>query len=199
MYNGYHYYPYNPQGYYLHPHMQPNMPYFHPNPYEMESTSQEDNMERQVDHGNQPYVVNIENATEFNRAFRRVIWTGNYLQLVLMRIRPGEDIGLEVHPGTDQFVRIEDGNGIVQMGDRRNQLNYERRIKEDDAILIPAGKWHNIRNTGRKPLLLYTIYAPPEHRRGTVHRTKQDAMQHHNPNHGQHHGHRYDDGQGQML
>lgn len=135
----------------------------------------EDPDERQ-DFGSSPYVVNIEKAAERNRAFIRAIWTGKHLQVTLMSIRPGEDIGLEVHRNTDQFLRIEEGRALVQMGDRRDQLNFERRVSEDDAILIPAGKWHNIINTGRKPLKLYSIYAPPEHRHGTIHRTKQDAM-----------------------
>ena len=193
MYNNYHYPPY-PHGYYPvpyghHPYMQP----VHPYPQEMNPSLPltDEELDRQSDQGNHPYVVNIDRATERNRAFRRVIWTGRHLQLVLMSLAPGEDIGLQVHPSTDQFTRIEEPNGVVQMADRRNQFTFKRRVGEDDAILIPAGKWHNLRNTGRKPLKLYTIYAPPEHRRGTVHWTKQEAMQHHN------HGHR-DDGMEQM-
>ena len=142
---------------------------FHPLPNEQE------NMDRQ-DRGGSPYVVNIERATERNQAFRRAIWTGRHLQVTLMSIQPGEDIGLEIHRNTDQFLRVEEGQGIVQMGDRRDNLNFQQRISDDDAIMIPAGKWHNIRNNGRRPLKLYSIYAPPEHPKGTVHQTRADAM-----------------------
>jgi len=128
------------------------------------------------DYGNQPFVVNIEKAAEQNRTFRTALWTRKHLQVTLMSLNVGEDIGLEVHPTVDQFLRIEDGQGIVQMGDTRENLNFQRRVYEDYAIMVPAGKWHNITNTGNKPLKLYSIYAPPEHPFGTVHRTKADAM-----------------------
>jgi len=184
MYNGYYYNPYAnyyPQGYYSYAHQQPGYPYLPQNP-NPPFPEQEEVMERQGDHGGEPYVVNIEQVAERNRAFRRTIWTGRHLQVTLMRLMPGEDIGLERHPNTDQFLRIEDGQGIVQMGNRRDQLNFQRRVREDDAIFVPAGKWHNLRNTGRSPLVLYSIYAPPEHPRGTVHQTKQEAMMHHHRN-----------------
>ena len=128
------------------------------------------------DQGKQPFVINIEEAAERNRNFRTAIWTGNHLQVTLMSIGVGEDIGLEVHPDVDQFLRIEEGQGLVQMGDTENNLNYERRVSEDYAIMVPTGKWHNLTNTGNKPLKLYTIYAPPEHPFGTIHQTKADAM-----------------------
>jgi len=98
------------------------------------------------------------------------------LQVTLMSIEPGGDIGLEVHPNVDQFIRIEQGHGLVQMGERKDRLDFERRVSEDDAIMIPAGTWHNVTNTGRVPLKLYSVYAPPEHPFGTVHRTKAEAM-----------------------
>lgn len=122
-----------------------------------------------------PLVVNIEKATKQNNCFRKELWTGNHLQLTLMSIRPNEDIGLEVHPNLDQFIRIEDGQGLIRMGDQRNNLYFEEKISDDYAIIIPAGKWHNLINTGCKPLKLYSIYAPPEHPRGTIHETKADA------------------------
>ena len=128
------------------------------------------------DHGKEPYVVNIENAAEQNRAFRTALWTGDHLQVVLMSIDVGEDIGLEAHPNTDQFLRIEEGQGFVQMGNSRNNLTFQRRVREDDAIMVPAGTWHNLTNTGNEPLKLYTIYAPPEHPFGTVQQTKAEAM-----------------------
>lgn len=136
-------------------------------------------MPRQLDlrdYGPNPYIVNIEEAAEQNRNFRTALWTGQHFQVTLMSIPSGQDIGLEVHPATDQFVRIEEGQALVQMGDRRDRLTFAAPAREDDAIMIPAGKWHNIRNTGAGPLKVYVIYAPPEHPRGTVHPTKQDAL-----------------------
>jgi len=126
-------------------------------------------------HGRQPFVIDIVEAADRNRNFRTAIWTGDHLQVTLMHIRVGEDIGLEIHHNVDQFLRIEEGYGFVQMGDRQNNLTYQRRVSEDDAIMVPAGTWHNITNTGNRPLKLYTIYAPPEHPFGTVHPTKADA------------------------
>ncbi len=127
------------------------------------------------DYGPEPFTVNIEEAAEQNNAFRRALWTGKHLQVTLMSINPGESIGLEIHPNLDQFIRIEEGEGLVEMGDQRNNLNYQRRVFEDFAFIIPAGKWHNLRNTGRKALKLYSIYAPPQHPKGTVHATKAEA------------------------
>lgn len=131
------------------------------------------------DFGPSPFVINIERATKQNDNFRFALWTGEYLQLTLMSIEPCDDIGLELHEDLDQFIRIEEGRGIVRMGDRIDQLDFEARVYDDDVILIPAGKWHNLINTGRSPLKLYSIYAPPEHPRGTVHETKEDAEEHH--------------------
>ncbi|TXL64057.1 cupin domain-containing protein [Cerasibacillus terrae] len=128
------------------------------------------------DQGKQPFVINIEDAAEKNRTFRTAMWTGNHLQVVLMSIGVGESIGLEVHPNVDQFLRIEEGQGLVQMGESENNLNFEKRVSEDYAIMVPAGTWHNLTNTGNKPLKLYTIYAPPEHPFGTIQQTKADAM-----------------------
>jgi len=127
------------------------------------------------DYGPEPFVINIEGATRRNNNFRNALWTGDNLQLTVMSILPGEDIGLEVHPEIDQFIRIEEGQGVVRMGDTKDNLYYKNRVSDGDAIFIPSGKWHNITNTGYKPMKLYTIYAPPEHPRGTVHRTKADA------------------------
>ncbi|WP_339192906.1 cupin domain-containing protein [Aeribacillus sp. FSL K6-8210] len=128
------------------------------------------------DYGGQPFVVNIERAAEQNRNYRTALWTGNHLQVTLMSIEVGGDIGLEVHPNVDQFIRIEEGQGLVQMGPQRDRLTFTRRVSDDDAIMIPAGTWHNVRNTGNVPLKLYAIYAPPEHPFGTIHRTKAEAM-----------------------
>ena len=127
------------------------------------------------DSGPEPFVIDIEDAAEDNRFFRVALWTGQHLQLTIMSINVGEDIGLEMHPDVDQFIRIEEGRGLIQMGDSQNALNFQRRVTEDDAIIIPAGKWHNLINTGNRPLKLYSIYAPPEHPKGTVHKTKAEA------------------------
>ncbi|NLM27518.1 MAG: cupin domain-containing protein [Clostridiaceae bacterium] len=127
------------------------------------------------DYGPQPFVVDIEDAAKINNNFRLALWTGDHLQLTLMSIDVGEDIGLEVHPDLDQFIRIEEGQGIVKMGDSRNNLDFQRRVYDDYAFIIPAGKWHNLINTGYKPLKLYSIYAPPQHPRGTVHETRTAA------------------------
>lgn len=128
------------------------------------------------DYGKQPFVVNIEEAAERNRAFRRALWTGDYLQVTLMSIGVGEEIGLEIHSDLDQFLRIEEGQGMVLMGRSRNQLDLQQAVREDYAIIVPAGTWHNLINTGNQPLKLYSIYAPPNHPFGTVHPTKADAM-----------------------
>lgn len=130
------------------------------------------------DMGGQPFVLDIEDATEDNNNFRTTIWTGTHMQLTLMSIDVGDDIGLERHTGIDQFLRIEEGEGLVLMGDDQNNLNFRRRVDDDYAVLVPAGKWHNLVNTGSKPLKLYSIYAPPEHARGTIHRTKADEPEH---------------------
>lgn len=132
--------------------------------------------DRITDYGPQSFVVDIEEATKQNNTFRTAIWTGQHLQLTLMSINAGEDIGLEIHPELDQFLRIEEGEGIVQMGDSKDQLDFQRKVADDFAIIIPAGKYHNVINTGSKPLKLYSIYSPPQHPFGTVHQTKADAM-----------------------
>ncbi len=138
--------------------------------------SDEENRMTSKDYGPAPHVVDIDEATVENNTFRTAIWTGNHLQVTLMSINPGEDIGLEIHPNIDQFLRLEQGQGIVQMGDRKDNLTFEREVKENFAIMIPAGTWHNVTNTGDTPIKLYSIYAPPQHPRGTVHYTKADAM-----------------------
>jgi mannose-6-phosphate isomerase-like protein (cupin superfamily) len=129
-------------------------------------------MFKSLDYGAEPFTVNIQKATCQNNNFRTALWTGNYLQLTLMSIPVGGEIGLEMHEDTDQFLRIESGNAIVKMGSFKNKLNFQKNINVDDAIFVPAGTWHNIINTGCRPLKIYSIYAPPKHPRGTVHKTK---------------------------
>ena len=93
-----------------------------------------------------------------------------------MNINIGDDIGLEIHTDTDQFLKVEEGEGLVRMGNNRDTVDFQARISDDSAIMVPAGTWHNIINTGNKPLKLYSIYSPPEHPFGTVHRTKAEAQ-----------------------
>ncbi|KJZ85994.1 MULTISPECIES: cupin domain-containing protein [Clostridium] len=126
------------------------------------------------DYGPKPYVVNIDEATKENNNFRIALWTGNHLQVTLMSIKVNDDIGVEIHEDTDQFIRIEDGQGIVKMGKSKDNLDFEKKFEDDFAIMIPAGTWHNIINTGDKPLKLYSIYAPPHHKHGVVHVNKED-------------------------
>ena len=121
------------------------------------------------DHGAEPTVLNIESHTLANENFRTALWTGSNLQVTLMAIPAGGDVGLEQHHDIDQFLRVEEGTARVMMGDSEDNLDFVREVSDDYAILVPAGKWHNIVNTGDKPLKIYSIYAPAEHPHGTVH------------------------------
>ena len=115
------------------------------------------------------FVGDIEKSTVNGSDFRHVLYTGKNMQLVLMALKPGEEIGEEVHPDRDQFFRIEKGEGAVWIDGR------ETKIVSEMAIIVPAGARHNLKNTGAEPMKLYTLYAPPEHADGTVHVTKADA------------------------
>ena len=119
------------------------------------------------------FCDDIEKLTEENQDFRRVLYTGKNLQLVLMTLQPGEEIGEEVHADRDQFFRIEEGSGVVDID------GVENAVEDDIAVIVPAGARHNVRNTGDEPLQLYTIYGPPEHRDGTVHKDKAQAERDH--------------------
>ena len=127
-----------------------------------------------TDHGPAPFVINIEQATLANENYRTTLWTGKQMQLTLMTIQPGHDIGLEVHDDHDQFLRIEEGEATVYMGSSEDSLETQK-ASDDDAVFVPAGTWHNLVNSGNSPLKLYSIYAPAEHAHGTVHATKEDA------------------------
>lgn len=127
------------------------------------------------DKGKKPWVVNIEKETLENTTFRTTMWTGEKLQLTVMEIPVGGDIGLEVHEGIDQFLRIEAGEGLCQMGPAEDNLDFEVKVSDDDAIFVPADTWHNVTNIGDEPLKLYTVYAGPDHQPGTVHQTQADA------------------------
>ncbi len=161
-----------------HPYYLPHYPVAY-QPYYDHGWFRSSNENEIKDYGKEPFVVNIEQVTKRNNTFRTALWTGEYFQVTVMSIPVGEDIGLEVHPETDQFIRIEEGQGLVQMGDSKDRLDFEANAYDDFAIMVPAGKWHNITNTGNKPLKVYVIYAPPEHPFGTVHVTKADAMASH--------------------
>ncbi len=124
------------------------------------------------DYGPEPLVFNIEEATIENSNFRTAVWTGEHLQLTLMSINAGDDIGPEMHPHVDQFLRVEAGEGLAMMGESSENLHYRHRVTDGYAILIPAGTYHNVINTGSTPLKMYSIYAPPQHPRGTIHVTK---------------------------
>ncbi|GAA4723745.1 cupin domain-containing protein [Sphingomonas lutea] len=115
----------------------------------------------------------IEKLTEENTDFRRVLYTGKNLQLVLMTLQPGEEIGEEVHEDRDQFFRIEEGSGVIDID------GVENAVEDDIAVIVPAGARHNVRNTGDEPLQLYTIYGPPEHKDGIVQATKAEADERH--------------------
>lgn len=117
-----------------------------------------------------PYHANIENDTLENNNFRKVVWTGKFLQVVLMTLNPGEDIGVETHENVDQFFRIESGEG-------KAYINGEDFDLEDGvSVVVPAGTEHNLINTGSEPMRLYTIYTPPNHIDGRIHETKADAI-----------------------
>lgn len=119
------------------------------------------------------FVQNIEKLTIENDNYRKVLYTGKHLQLVLMTLQPGDEIGREVHEGHDQFFRVEEGQGRISIDDN----HYD--VKDDDAMIVPAGAWHNVVNTGSAPLRLYTLYGPPEHRDGVLHPTKADEKEEH--------------------
>lgn len=125
-----------------------------------------------TDFGPNPLIVDITKATLDNIKYRTALWTGNHLQLTLMEIPVGESIGLEAHPNVDQFLRIEQGQGVAQMGNSKENLYIQQPVFDDFAIVVPAGTWHNVTNTGTIPLKLYSIYAPPDHPWGTVEQTK---------------------------
>lgn len=127
-----------------------------------------------TDNGPAPFVANIEQATLDNTNYRTTLWTGKNLQVTLMCIQPGHDIGLEVHDTHDQFLRIEEGQATVYTGPTKDDLT-SWQASNDDAVLVPAGSWHDLVNTGDVPLKVYSIYGPPQHPHGTVHVTKEEA------------------------
>ena len=127
-----------------------------------------------IDIGPAPLVVNIEKDTIENSNYRTTLWTGVNLQITLMSVDPGDDIGLEVHSTHDQFLRIEQGQATVNMGPNQTELQTWT-ANPSDAIVVPAGTWHNLISIGEEPLRVYSIYAPPQHPHGTVHITKEEG------------------------
>lgn len=127
------------------------------------------------------WVGNIEQVTKDNNNFRAVIHTGVHSQLTLMSVPPGGEVGWESHGNLDQFLRLEQGTARVDFGESSDAVDESHEIEDDWAIIVPAGLWHNIVNTGDEDVKLYSIYSPPEHPDGTVHLTKaeSDADEHH--------------------
>ena len=121
------------------------------------------------------WVGDIERETLDNDTFRTALFTGEHTQLTLMRLGPGEDIGRESHPNLDQFLRVEQGRGRLELGRTGDAIDETYEVEDDWAMIIPAGVWHNVVNTGTGELKLYSLYSPPEHPAGTVHRTKADG------------------------
>lgn len=127
------------------------------------------------DTGPKQDAFDLERATVENDEYRHIAWSGRYLQVSLMSIEPGSSIGLEVHPETDQFVRLDAGQGTAKMGPSKEQLDWEQDVSDGWCVVVPAGMWHDIVNTGDEPMRLYTVYAPVHHAAGAVHPTPEDA------------------------
>lgn len=123
------------------------------------------------------WVGNIEEATTGNTYFREVLFTGATMQLTVMSLKPGEEIGVEMHDHRDQFIRVESGRATVTMGPSEDEVAETHHLEDDWAVVVPGGTWHNVINNGDAELKLYSIYAPPEHPDGTVHETKADAAE----------------------
>ena len=132
-----------------------------------------------ADNGGKTYVVNVGRIAAQNSNFRTAIWTGCNLQMTVMCIPACGEIGSEIHDNTDQLIRVEHGNAVVKFGKSRSRMDYCQSMSQGDAVFIPAGTWHNILNPDNEPLRLSSVYAPPNHPKGTVHRTKKDAEHEH--------------------
>ena len=128
-----------------------------------------------VDNGPKPNAFDIETATVENGNYRTTAWTGKYLQVTLMSIEPGSSIGLEVHPETDQFLRLDAGTGRCVMGPAEDQLDFQQDVSDGWAIQVPAGMWHDVINTGDEPMKVYAVYAPSHHAQGIVQETPEQA------------------------
>lgn len=131
-----------------------------------------DDNTRTSEHG---WVADIEAVTLANTDFRRVLYTAKHTQLTVMSLAPGENIGWEMHDHLDQFLRLEQGAGTLKLGGSKDEVAETHRVTDDWAFIVPAGTWHDVVNDGDEVLKLYSLYSPPEHPDGTVHRTKDDA------------------------
>lgn len=129
-----------------------------------------------ADYGPIPIVIDIDGMAMKNTNFRTTLWTGRSLQLTLMSLLPREEIGVEMHENLDQFIKIVEGYAVVKMGTSEKILDLQADLTSDDAVIIPAGTYHNIINTGYRPLKLISLYGPPAHPFNTTHVTKRDAM-----------------------
>ena len=125
-----------------------------------------------ADIGPRPQAFNLGTETLKNQNYRTVAWSGSYLQVTLMSIPVDGDIGLEKHAETDQFIRLDSGRGRVQMGPGKDELTFDQEVTHGWCVLVPAGTWHNIINTGDEPMQVYTVYAPQHHKPGKVQQTK---------------------------
>ena len=121
------------------------------------------------------WVGNIEEATTSNTYFREVLFTGATMQLTVMSLKPGEEIGVEMHDHLDQFIRVESGRATLTMGPSKDEVAETHELEDDWAVIVPGGTWHNVVNIGDQELKVYSIYAPPQHPDRTVHKTKADA------------------------
>ncbi len=128
-----------------------------------------------TDNGPKPSVFDMEAEVTANDNYRTVAWTGKYLQVTLMSIPVGESIGLEKHPQTDQFLRLDAGQGRAVMGPEKDQLTFKQDVSDGWSVMVPAGMWHDVENTGDEPMKLYVVYAPSHHAQGIVQKTAEDA------------------------
>lgn len=130
---------------------------------------------KEMDYGPNPFVANMHCMAMENKNFRTAVWTGDCMQLTLMCIPVCGEIGVEIHKDTDQMIRVEQGQALVKVGRTQCSLDHQQKLCEGDAVLVPAGTWHNVINTGQEVLKVSSVYAPPHHPHGTMHRTKEEA------------------------
>jgi mannose-6-phosphate isomerase-like protein (cupin superfamily) len=139
------------------------------------------------DLGMLPWAVNIADLTNANGNYRHAMWTGNFMQLAFMSLQPGDKIDLELHNHHDQFIRVEQGEARVLMGKSEHEMTFNQQMQAGWAVMIPAGYWHEVHNTGTNELKLYTIYGPSEHKPGTIKATWEEAARDHHHDHGHDH------------
>ena len=141
----------------------------------MECKCSEDRFRFGNDPGAVPFIASMPETAMQNPNFRTAVWTGNHLQGTVMCIPACGEIGAEVHPDTDQLIRVEAGEALVHMGKSKARMTFRQNLGVGDAVLVPCGTWHNVQNTGKRPLKLSSLYAPIQHPRGMVHQTKKEA------------------------